>query len=405
MPSIDESAVQGAIEDLQFERCSSIRKAGAAFSVDPRTLSRWIRGGLSQRESHQFQQILTPLQEDSLVKWILSLETQEYAPTPAETRDMAHLISVHSGGPNFIGKNWIPWFLKRHPDIRSKVGRKIDALRIQNITSEVLRKWYDMVEALLDRHKFLPENIYNMDETECCLGTYINQVVLKTSATKRTYKKSPEAHKWVSIIECISAADKAIPPVVIFKGKNVQTTWFEYEYISNWRYTSSEKAWTSNEIGLRWLKEVFLPQTASDPPAPWLLIVDGHNSHASVDFMWECRQHQVYLMYLIPHSFHLCQPLNLSCFSVCKSRYWEQVAALAKFNNTDKIKKISFLHVGSENPQLRDSWETLSSEDIWNLHQEEVVAQFYQKMTEELTLQDIKERWEPEWKTDYNYLK
>ena len=47
----------------------------------------------------------------------------------------------------------------------------------------------------------------------------------------------------------------------------------------------------------------------------------------------------------------------------------------------------------------------LSSEDIWNLYQKEVVAQFYQKMTEELTLQDAEERWESEWETDYNYLK
>ena len=64
---------------------------------------------------------------------------------------------------------------------------------------------------------------------------------------------------------------------------------------------------------------------------------------------------------------------------------------------------LSLSSVGSEDPQLRDSWETLSSEDIWNLEQEEVLAQFYQRMTEELAIQDMEERWEPEWETDYNY--
>ena len=61
------------------------------------------------------------------------------------------------------------------------------------------------------------------------------------------------------------------------------------------------------------------------------------------------------------------------------------------------------LFVGSEDPQLRDSWETLSSEEIWNLEQEEGLAQLHQQLLEEFTIQDMKERWEPEWKVDYNY--
>ena len=61
--------------------------------------------------------------------------------------------------------------------------------------------------------------------------------------------------------------------------------------------------------------------------------------------------------------------------------------------------------MGSEDPQLRDSWETLSSDEIWNLDQEEELAKLYRRMTEEFAIQDMEERWEPKWKTDYNYLK
>lgn len=42
-----------------------------------------------------------------------------------------------------------------------------------------------MVGALMERYRFLPANIYNMDETGCCLGTCTNQIVLGTSATRR----------------------------------------------------------------------------------------------------------------------------------------------------------------------------------------------------------------------------
>ena len=64
-------------------------------------------------------------------------------------------------------------------------------------------------------------------------------------------------------------------------------------------------------------------------------------------------------------------------------------------------------YVGSSDPKLRDSWETLSSEEIWNLDQEEELGKLYQSLTEQFAIQDMEEAWEAqwelEWETDYNY--
>jgi hypothetical protein len=43
-------------------------------------------------------------------------------------QEMALQISVFSEGADFVGQKWIQRFLQRHSDIRSKIGRKIDAL-------------------------------------------------------------------------------------------------------------------------------------------------------------------------------------------------------------------------------------------------------------------------------------
>lgn len=82
MPQIDASAIAGAIADLVTERSHSIRAAGASIGVDRKTLGGRIEGGLSRRNSHFNQQVLTPIQEELLGQWILQLETQGYAPTP-----------------------------------------------------------------------------------------------------------------------------------------------------------------------------------------------------------------------------------------------------------------------------------------------------------------------------------
>ena len=42
----------------------------------------------------------------------------------------------------------------------------------------------------------------------------------------------------------------------------------------------------------------------------------------------------------------------------------------------------------------------LSSEEIWNLDQEEGMAQLYQTLTKKLAIHDMEERWEPEWELE-----
>jgi DDE superfamily endonuclease len=59
--------------------------------------------------------------------------------------------------------------------------------------------------------------------------------------------------------------------------------------------------------------------------------------------MWEYFKNNVKLVYLLPHSSHILQPLNLSCFSVIKSRYRGQITNLARYKDSAPIKKIRFI--------------------------------------------------------------
>jgi len=120
--------------------------------------------------------------------------------------------------------------------------------------------------------------------------------------------------------------------------------------------------WTSNDIGLAWLRQIFLPQTATDDYR--LLLLDGHKSHATFEFMWECHINRVALVYLLPHSSYILQPLDLSCFSLLKCRYRDEIANLARFDDASAVKKSKFLKI-----YRKASNEGLSSYHIragWN---------------------------------------
>jgi hypothetical protein len=64
--------------------------------------------------------------------------------------------------------------------------------------------------------------------------------------------------EWVTIIECVSSKGISIPPVVILKGKEHQAPWYQESNLpQNWKLTNSVNGWTTDEIGLKWLKQVF----------------------------------------------------------------------------------------------------------------------------------------------------
>lgn len=93
---------------------------------------------------------------------------------------------------------------------------------------------------------------------------------------------------WVTLIDAITASGHYLDPGVIFKGKKLQAQWFlrEFKQLCPWHYITSPNGWTSNEIAVAWIRDVFLPQMnkirQNDDSRAILLILDSHKSHTSV---------------------------------------------------------------------------------------------------------------------------
>ena len=333
-----------ALQDVKSSKFSSVRSTAHAWEVAPSTLSHRVNGRVGRRESHSSQQILTPVQEKMLVNWILEQERLGHCPTHQRVREFAARIRSCSGEDSHIGKNWLTRFMQRNPAVRTKLGRKIDYQRIQNTQPEVLEPWFREFKALIELYKVENANIWNMDESGLGMGRCSNQLVIGSSRSKRTYVQSPETREWVTIIEVISAIGRTLRPTVIFTGQNVQTSWFHKECEHDWLYTSSENGWTSNNIGLNWLKELFLPESAPmDTIQTRILLLDGHGSHIPTDFMYEYEIHNVKLCYLSSHSSYVLQPLDISVFSKIKQNYRKEIDTIALYDDTGPVKKIQFI--------------------------------------------------------------
>jgi hypothetical protein len=84
------------------------------------------------------------------------------------------------------------------------------------------------------------------------------KVVTGTDRAGRPRTIQPGNREWVTVIETINTRGNTIPPLVIFEAVFHQSAWYEDGIIPlDWSIGVSDNGWTTNEIGLIWLKDVF----------------------------------------------------------------------------------------------------------------------------------------------------
>ena len=122
-----------------------------------------------------------------------------------------------------------------------------------------------------------------------------NAYVICSAAEKKVYQAEAGRIKWVTVIECICGDGSTISPLVIFKGKSVQTSWIPTEMNTDWSWSCNMKGRTCDAIDEDWIKNCFEPLIFTKPTVNGatrrLLIVDGHSSHVTAPFIHFCIDH------------------------------------------------------------------------------------------------------------------
>ena len=328
-----------------MENGHSIRKTALEFGVPRSTLQDRTNGRISRQEAHMPQQRLSTVQEERLTQWVLTQEALGLGPTHRQIKAFAGRILWARGDAVPLGKRWMTGFLRRNPILRTKKQLHIDSARVNSATTEIIKKWWPKL-AIPAIKAIKPDNRYNMDEAGIMEGMGDNGLVVGSVHKRFIQKKHPGSKAWTSFIECISAIGRSLLPLVIFKGKLVQQQWFEttLDEFKGWQFTATENGWTTNDTALEWLQKIFIPQTAPrDPSKARLLVLDGHRSYETTEFMWECFSYNIQLLFLPPYTSHVLQPLDLAVFSSLKTSYRKQVGFLSLLTDSTPIGKRNFL--------------------------------------------------------------
>ncbi|KAL6362279.1 hypothetical protein LRP88_03552 [Fusarium phalaenopsidis] len=281
-----ENALQEVSEGV------AVRTAAGRHGIPESTLHGRISGSQSRTISHEHFQKLSAEQEKHLTAWIIAQDDLGFAPSHAQVIDFAGRIARLNGNEEPIGIHWMEGFLRRNEGVRTLRGQRLDSARFNGATIENIQGFFPHLAVPVVK-EIKPENRHNMDEMGIMEGLGYNNLVLGRAEKNRTIVQNPGSTDWTTIIECISAVGKALTPLVIYKGKTVQQSWFPedphfLDFLKDWDFTCSEKGWTNNHIATLWLKKIFIPQTKPAKEGDKrLLIIDGHGSHITGEFMLE----------------------------------------------------------------------------------------------------------------------
>jgi hypothetical protein len=330
-----EARILLALQALQNDPKLKLRRAAEIYKVGRMMLWRRQKGILSTHDTIPKSRRLSDLEEQIIIQFILDLDSRGFPPRLRGVEEMANrLLADRDASP--VGKRWASNFVRRHQELKTRFFRKYDYQRAKCEDPAIIRNWFRLVENTIAKYGIDLADIYNFDETGFMMGLIASGMVV-TGAERRGNPKSvqPGNREWVTVIQAINSEGWVIQPFIVVAGQYHLANWYQESNLpGDWAIATTQNGWTDNETGLEWLKH-FNQHTKDRSIGRYrLLILDGHESHHSVDFEKYCEENDIITLCMPPHSSHLLQPLDVGCFGPLKIAYGRAIERLIRCSIT-----------------------------------------------------------------------
>ena len=226
----------------------------------------------------------------------------------------------HDGIP---GGSWVRWFKKRHPELTLRTSQGLDFARARGLYPENVASFYSNLEQLYRTHRYGPENIWNCDESGAQASRNGGGLVWARKGSQTVHSLMPNEREWITVLSCINASGQSIPGFYIFRGKRLMDNYIE-GCEDGATMAMQPEVWMTALLFSQWISH-FIKSIESrggiSPSHRHLLIVDGHNSHVTLEVVQKAMQVGLDLLTLPSHTSHRLQPLDVSVFGPFKRAF------------------------------------------------------------------------------------
>ena len=154
------------------------------------------------------------------------------------------------------------------------------------------------------------------------------QVVVKSTCQDKIIQiPLRRESKRATLIHCISADGTYAKPLLIVPRKTLDSVLLQRLTCNNCIVKYQCHVFANTMIIRQWLEIIFFPlikqkweieHQRSQYNGNVILIIDGMSAHAKALQFYNLAQYHLQVIYLVPHSSHLSQPLDLVLFSIQK---------------------------------------------------------------------------------------
>ena len=196
----------------------------------------------------------------------------------------------------------------------SEVEKGFAYCRAVSTNHVVIDKYFDLLEEVLKSNYLTkkPHLIFNADETGMPLQHRPGKRVA-VRGQKHVHVVNSGKKEQVTVLACASASGYVLPPMIVYKRKNL-TPQLRAEEVDGTAYGLSPSGWMDGELFHEWFQLHFLQYAPA--VRPLLLLLDGHSSHYRLEFIREASTQGVIVFCLPPNTTHVsasgCNPIQFS---------------------------------------------------------------------------------------------
>lgn len=350
MLQYSEGNMNAAIEDA--ERGMPVATAAKKHKVPRSTLWNKIKGKTPRKRQMGRDSYLSSAHENTLVDWIKKVSKAGFPVSRDQLLDSVRklVIELEIETPfknNRPGKRWYKSFLKRHPDISSRVCQNLTSSRA-SVTKEKLDNWFDEILTFLktEGHDQIlndPKRVFNADESAFFLNPKGSKV-LAPKGDKCIYQQvNSDEKECLTVLITGNAAGDVVSPMVIFKYERIPKD-ICLSVPTTWGLGRSENGWMTGETFYEFVANVFNKWLLDNQiKKPVILFIDGHASHLTLNVSKFCSENGIILVALYPNATHLIQPMDVAVFRSLKGS-WKDAVRQWRIDHIDSpmLRKVHF---------------------------------------------------------------
>lgn len=325
----DLSTYKQAYEDVKAG--SSLRTAAEKNGLNHSSLFRYIRkrdaAGNDENQEMGYKahnRVFTQEQERELSKYLIRCADIYFGLAKKDVMKLAYELTIKYDlsrprtwdDNEMAGEEWFRMFMKRNPELSVRAAQATSLSRATSFNKNNVDAFYDNLGNVMDRYKFEPQHIYNVDETGITTVQKPDRVVARRGARQVGSVTSAERGTLVTVAIAVNAIGNAIPPFFVFPRVRYQDHFIRDGPIGS-AGSANPSGWMQDESFMLFLDH-FKKYTNPSLSHKILLVLDNHASHIHINALDFCKTNGIVMLSFPPHCSHKLQPLDRSVFGPLK---------------------------------------------------------------------------------------